>query len=195
MILCINWVSPEIIAVIINGGCTLVVAMGTVLFFRKKKAIELEFENKGKEIQYKLNTQLEVIKLQLSSLQERRVDAINDVYTELVNVLEFIESGLIFSQDNEKAKADFIKSAGDLKRFWTKYKLFFPEKLAHDIDIFINKAYHSSHGYFLFLNSDPIDWKQIGVIRDEASKEMRPLLNEIEKSVRKLIGVENETKR
>lgn len=159
-ILCINidWTDPSIIGAVISGGCTIAIAIGAVLFFKKKKSIELEFENKGRyyqieldnrgrDIQNKLDTKLELLRIEYSILYTKRIDVIKIIHKHLLNlkkVMVMFETlaklnmdkeafNTIYPNEDGQVVFDFINEFNLFENYFNENKIFLSKELADKI--------------------------------------------------------------
>lgn len=189
------------IADVITASISLIGAIVSIYLthslYKKKRIIDLDIENKSREVQSRLDVKLETIKLQLSSLQEKRINAMSELYASLSNIKDYTEylmHPIKFegAESNEEIMKKLSNFYNIFREQWIKNKFLFTKDLSDKIDNFYRRViqYTFSYNAVSQLQNSNEEWGQKYDISKQATQEMHELLLDIEADIRKLIGVE-----
>lgn len=155
MFCCINWSDPSIIAAFISGAFAIISGIATIVFFSKKKGIENKFdkdleshknwlERKNIEIQGKLDTKLELIRVEYSVLYRRRLEVVEEIHNRLLvfdktfNIIANYKDSQNINETDRQLVLDLQKNYKEFSEFFEKKKIYISEELSTGISRFIN---------------------------------------------------------
>lgn len=194
---------PAIWAAIIAGIFTVISGVATVLLYKKKNSIVHKFNADLETHKANLNKELEITKLQLAPLQEKRLESIKTVYVLLyeiygcVKVLKECQSSPATMIDDNLNKQIYDKSI-ELMNTWHIHKLYFSKSLAADIEELIALSIKSA-GVIMFSKNDAlhefaktsIEFDINKLIRELNASSIEELFTKIEREFRSIMGVGN----
>ncbi|MEG0692305.1 MAG: hypothetical protein RR444_04410 [Oscillospiraceae bacterium] len=156
-------------------------------------------EEKSKTVQHKLNIQLENLKIQLTPLQTKRLEAIHLVYVDIVKMYE----GIMMltakfkptAWGDEQHQLTLINEArANLVKTWVANKLFFSKELAETVDKFIREVFFKSDEYVGLASIIQTDlkflWEERVKISDDVAEQLPKILEDIEQQFREVLGAD-----